>query len=104
MGRTSLLASLTRMPDYVVHPNLLRQATLIFGCAAFVAAAAWMIRTGSVGDAVIAWIAIAFFGGGGLLLLVRTVLRRPLLTLTADGLVDQSIIMRKVNLPWADIA
>ncbi len=96
-----MIGSLENPPIIVKSDNgqSLVLAALSLG---FVVAGAWMVKTGSIQQVMIAWGAIAFFGVCGVVLLLRLI-RPATLTLSADGLSYRNL-MRFRTVLWEDIA
>jgi hypothetical protein len=73
--------------DVTFTPSKSKLALTVAGCVAFVAAGVFMLTTGpTVLEAIFSVLSIVFFGGGGVLLIVKLARTKSVLILTPAGL------------------
>ena len=78
------------MKELVIKPSSGRSILLALACIAFTIAGLAMLFADDIGTKIMGFLAIAFFGGGGVFTLIRQMKGGTTLTLTPEGIVPGS--------------
>ncbi len=78
-------------------------ALMLAGSIAFVSAGLWMVLNAGPVGWVIGSVSVMFFGLGGAYYLTELVVRRPILQVDQDGILDRASLVSAGRLRWSDV-